>query len=378
MPAMFRSKFLIAFTLVSFGWILVIPGLNLLVDPLGVVTTAGYFTFDVRRPFAGDFNRLVKSHAISANKDSKGIYLSNSRGEYGIDPSSVVETSGYYNFSLSGAPLFEIGENLKFVTTATSATRVVLELPLEVFLWDRDTASSFDRDRLRFLETNIGVYSKDWRDLLLSASTFLKSLKTLAAQDQPSSISDRGYRIFETNGYSQRELFRRKLIATQNWLIGLSQKHDPFFLNKLNKSAFEILRNIVKLSYDRGIELTVVLSPQHVSYLKVVHVTGTWKIFQRYKTGIVETIESVASEYSKAPFDVIDFGTVNSATIVELPTPLYFDPSHYSPKLGELILRDVVAANNSKPLKIGRKLTSANIKRHLQAQTFALAPYLDP
>ena len=89
------------------------------------------------------------------------------------------------------------------------------------------------------------------------------------------------------------------------------------------------------------------------------------------KKDIVLTVEKVAKKYNKKPFRVVDFAVYHEITNEKIPTDsakmkFYFESSHYTPELGNIVLDRLMSESEYKDF--GVEITSKNIDAHIENQ----------
>ena len=113
---------------------------------------------------------------------------------------------------------------------------------------------------------------------------------------------------------------------------------------------------IVEFCRQHNIELIVFISPSHATQWEALRVTDRWESFEQWKRKMVDITP------------VWDFSGYNSITTEPIKEVMinYVDNSHYTPKIGELVLNRILSYDVGKvPPDFGVLMTPENIDNHL-------------
>ena len=114
------------------------------------------------------------------------------------------------------------------------------------------------------------------------------------------------------------------------------------------EEAVDCLQSIVQEAEDLGIETYVFFNPINADICNIIYSRG-------YGEKVAKVKKVIVSRISK----VYDFNFNNSYTDNR---KLYYDCSHYSPKMGEYVKADIMGGQDTERMHI---LTADNIDRHL-------------
>ena len=114
------------------------------------------------------------------------------------------------------------------------------------------------------------------------------------------------------------------------------------------EEAVDCLQSIVQEAEGLGIETYVFFNPINADICNIIYSCGHGEELAKVKKVIVSRIGKV-----------YDFNFNNSYTENRR---LYYDCSHYSPKMGEYVKADIMGGHNTERMHI---LTADNIDRHL-------------
>ncbi|HBB32405.1 MAG TPA: hypothetical protein DDZ80_08585 [Cyanobacteria bacterium UBA8803] len=115
-------------------------------------------------------------------------------------------------------------------------------------------------------------------------------------------------------------------------------------------------KSFVELCKQKGITLKVFISPAHATDLEAIRTTGQWQTFEQWKRDIVQIVP------------VWDFSGYNSVTTEPISNHMinYVDNSHYTPKIGDLVLNRVLSyQDETVPKDFGILLTPENVESHI-------------
>ena len=131
--------------------------------------------------------------------------------------------------------------------------------------------------------------------------------------------------------------------------------------------AQDALRKIVKKAHEKNIEVIFFVSPIHSRLQELMFYAGLEDEYDNFIKLSLKTIEGEKSK-DKMKFMLWDFSGFNKYTSFSIReiNPWFYDGSHYSPQLGDKILKKIFSDNQLKSDSFGILITSNNIDFHIQ------------
>lgn len=330
-----------------------VAGLNWLVDPYGVFRVSKVQGFNHEKPQKFDNDRLFKTTDIIHLKPAT-ILLGSSRMRQGLNPESPLlqEYLPVYNLGLNGSNIYELRKYLEHsITNNPNLKRVILGIDFFMFNGERELQTAFVENRLNKKH----FMPNDLLNTLFSLTALSDSKATLIAS-QKSSLN-RADINYGDNGFLP---YRNPDSAKQEWRFQSSIRqyldfHDQY---RLSPEYLQEYRKIVEICRQQGIELKVFISPAHAIQWETIAATGEWNTFEQWKREIVKINP------------VWDFSGYNSITTESLKKPMenYTDSSHYTPQIGDLMLKRLFNKDISMiPQDFGVLMTPDNLESHLKS-----------
>lgn len=197
------------------------------------------------------------------------------------------------------------------------------------------------------------------------------------------------------NYFFARSIRLRENVGTRKWLLFFSIAANVLFLGYFKYANFFI--DTVNTVFQSELHLTIIILPLAISFFTIqqisylvdsyrLEITGHNFIkyclfvtyFPKFIAGpIMRFKEFIPQLAGKTPFPVWDFGVYNYIIEEEVPSiddenakiRWYWDASHYSKEVGDLILDKIfgmTSDDDNIPDNFGVLLTSENIEQHLQ------------
>jgi hypothetical protein len=138
------------------------------------------------------------------------------------------------------------------------------------------------------------------------------------------------------------------------------------------RSTLAEYERILALAHAHGVELTLIIPPQHAWLIHGVEALSLWPLLERWKRALVAANESAAQHAGKPAFALWSFEDFSVITTEEVPasggaTFRYFlEPSHFNTHVAELMLARVLDAAPSGALDFGALLTPRSIEGALE------------
>ena len=141
-----------------------------------------------------------------------------------------------------------------------------------------------------------------------------------------------------------------------NRLIGHYVK-ERFAKYQLSAQFLDEVKKIVDLSQKNQIKLILFISPSHATHWEAMKRKDKWSTFEGWKRELVKITP------------VFDFSGYNSITSESIHNNMenYTENSHYTPKVGNLILNRILSYKEEEvPEDFGILINSENIESHLE------------
>ena len=129
----------------------------------------------------------------------------------------------------------------------------------------------------------------------------------------------------------------------------------------LDNEAFQEFQEILNLCKKNNINLYLYISPAHANLDgEGIIASGNLHRFETWK----KKITYIANDFN---ITLWDFSGYNSVTTEKIKTPMqyYWDSSHFTEKVGDLILAKVLKTTAITPYDFGVALTPKNIDSHI-------------
>jgi hypothetical protein len=367
---------------------------NIFMDPFGYYGIVELSGLNNAKAGMGEHVRLGKAGAIGTIKP-RALVLGNSRAEFGINPEHPGWTAKpVYNLGISGANIYEIFRYFQHAHHLQPVDQVLFLLDYNQFNAYWENAPDFSEDRLEISFDEIAnrhYLYEDFFSTTLSINAVSQSINTIArsALRKPTTYLKNGQRnwhndiLFRTvieKFDSYENLFS---IEESGLFARRSQsKSPPYVESFLNRrtglNVFETFRRMVQIAIRDKVDMRFAIGPSHARYFECHRLMGSWPMWEEWKRALVEIIEEEAMIAGVNPFPIWDFSGFNDLTTEPVPSPntkhirmrWYFESSHYTTDLGDLIQDRVFAYKDSArsfPDNFGALITMKNIDDHLLA-----------
>ena len=312
---------------------------NWLINPYGVFATPKIVGLNHLKPEQKNLARIYKAFDLR-HKQPEVILFGSSRVEEGLNIGhpALVGKNNYqvYNAGFQAGNPYEI---LKYLELAIAKNpqlkKVVLGIDFFMFNENLRNQETFSEARLKS--------SYPVKDAL----SFLVSLDALTSSKDTVLLSRRN---------SKPTGSKPSLKSFQFWIKEFLQNEQLYANYQFSENKLANFRQIVKLCQRNQIELTVFISPLHVTLLETIDVAGLWSEFEDWK----QAISNITP--------VWDFAYYNSVTIETVQPEMshYVDSSHYTQETGDLVLKQIFKTDlNEIPADFGKLVTPENINQHL-------------
>jgi hypothetical protein len=362
-----------------------VVGVNIIIDPYGIVGSPRIDGLNRYKVAAVDWPRVTKPYLITRT-DPATLVMGSSPADVGLDPSSAAwpaDRRPVFNMAIDGS---SPRAQLSFEQHGLAATHpklVVICLTLEDSLRFEDPAlddktprkEEFD-DRMK--ATRSGAPNPDYahgrfEDYLFAvASTraFMDSLRTVAAQSDPSITyqSPQGYlHAAKFNVWAKTEGFHSLVTDKDERYVGI-------YLRWARVSYFNIepLRAMIDAARDRGAQVVVAILPNYADQMEIRRQAGVTDRFDAWKTRVTELVAQANQADDKDKVTLWDFNGFNRYTTETLPPEgnhvdelqWFWEPVHFRPELGSILIERMMGKG---PDDIGVVLTPENLAADIAA-----------
>ncbi|NJK47054.1 hypothetical protein HC931_01510 [Candidatus Gracilibacteria bacterium] len=334
---------------------------NFVIDPYDVFNTPRLAGINQSKPKKFTHDMLFKAIEVTRIKPTV-IFLGSSRVQWGLDPTyfNLPDRETAYNLGLQRANMYEVKRYFDHaIANQPNLKKVVLGIDFWMFSETIKNTPAFNEDRLEQQQISF----QDALNVLFSLDAFESSQATLMdnLKNSKENLTVGSGKILIqgnvfSNGILKVDKSRKNPGSIENFTKGLTNSiaySSPF---KLSQERLQLLKSIIETCQQKGIALTIFISPSHATDMEGLHALGLWSDFEEWKR-----------EVSKiAP--VWDFSGYNSITTEPIAKNMkyYLDSSHYRKETGDLILNRLLSSQDKTiPNDFGVLITPENIEAHL-------------
>ncbi len=129
--------------------------------------------------------------------------------------------------------------------------------------------------------------------------------------------------------------------------------------------TFRHFEAMLDFSRRNGINVVLLISPVHETYLRKIENEGKSEVVEKWKQRLSEIVRANAVKYNANAYPLWDFAYRNSITTEVLPAEnnktarmrWFWDSNHYKEETGDIVLRRVLGRDVDKAYNdFGRKL----------------------
>ncbi|MDM5272539.1 hypothetical protein PGH07_10160 [Sulfurovum sp. zt1-1] len=363
------KKWVLVFFLFSFSILLLIGGINYIVDPYSTRNTDLVNTKKVQ---AYQNERLIKIIKVGQIKP-RSIILGTSRAEFGYDPGHDYFVKPSYNMAIGGGSMYEIEHNLVWAIEQGRLEQVLLVIDYAMLTaMKQKLVPEFDQ-----LFTFQYIYG-----YLFSYSTLKRSIEILLGIDIDSSM------YCEDGQMDDR--FNQKLLTERGGHLAVMNKDESIYYQHTSKNytyidtgknSFSDFEKFINLCYENNIKLDIVFGPSHIRQWEALDYYVGYDRWLQWKKDIVRSVNTISKRYHQPPYRVIDFSVYHPLTAEEVPSDptknmkYHWEGSHYKKALGLIVLDRLTGTSPYKDF--GVALTINNIDQHLREQAIKRLQYID-
>lgn len=390
----------------------IIPAANIVMDPLGYARAAGWrpaFPNEAEASFAAggawpvpDGTREAKILNVAYYRPQSLVFGSStvwSHIDAGYSPLRGPDGRAAFNFGLAGVSMRELLGAFEHAASLQSARRAVVGLEFYMFAGDKPTSPGyFDlpmaqrdgyRGDLRRYVTQ-RLFTADYAKASQAAlwEPAVKRVASLWGGANRVRLTAPNYGIGVGGGprYSDgpphggaatREAFEQRMLDGDRVLLaGLyPPAGTPFrFVDDSGWSSLEAVRRLVRVARERGIELSLYLSPHHARAYEAIRLMGWWPQYEAWQLALTGIVEDDARSAGRPPVAVWDFGGYSAITMDPLEAfpdgtfgyRRYADAIHFSTEVGYLCLDRVLGVTPSAdlPEDFGVPITRQSLTEH--------------
>ena len=333
------QNFHLFFTISTLMPLCLVAAINLVIDPYLYFYSPTFKAINQYKPEREKHLMLSKAAEIN-HIEAKIIFLGSSRVMSGLNTEypGLADPDFTYNLGLPGVNMYQIMHYFNHTLANQSQIKQVI-IGLDFFMFNEylENLDNFDESRL-----GKKIVVKDIINSLLSIDTLRASITTFNAN---------------LNNQNKSNYQEAKTSKFKRWLTNFLSYEGFYGKYDLSQSRLENFQAIIDKCKQHNIEIIVFISPTHATQYEAINVAGLWQTFEQWKREVVKITP------------VWDFSGYNSITTELISDRMknYIDNSHYSPKVGNLVLSRILSFQTEKtPSDFGILVTQDNIELHLK------------
>ena len=305
--------------------------------------------------------RLSKPWQVMQRKPKVAIIGSSRSGS--IEASSLSDVARRsFNLSMPGLTPQEMFYTIDHALSVGSLDRLVIVLDFETVISDDyEVGIGFVAARLARTDTAAfyGQAAKDALSTLFTTSAIKHSVMALKSKgDSPT--------VYYPDGSwkNSSRMWRGEsgYVSVGKNMVRISRSKPTAYYENM-----KILSSILALCYRKGIDVILMISPEHVFLTDLRQVISTSAHWEKFHEDVVALTERLASEHNRGAFALYGFNHLRG--IVDEPLPSgdvspqawFRDGIHFGDKLGSLIMQQIRRAGHEPAFRI----TSDNVDQYL-------------
>ena len=329
---------------------LITGGLTYIVDPYGVNWRFVRRGFNLNKGMFPKSVRLAKAHYVNCFKPET-LLVGTSRVEYGLSPEDdfLRAYQPVYNYGLSSSNLYEQRRYIEYAVRHNKIKTIIMGLDLGSF-GKMSNSPDFDEKRLESPSLIRKI-----RECYLSLSAtygIFRTIKKNTRNPDEVEICQNGWRSPEKQDRAVKE--GRTTLKIECEKSEMDFLRIVYYRFSLMPERFNDFKMIADLCKKNNIAFYPFISPAHPRQWEVIHKTGSWDEWDKWKRTLVGITP------------VWDFSGYHDFNKQE---KFYLDSSHYRKEMGHLVFERLIGPkkDSQNPDDFGVLLTLENIESHLQS-----------
>ncbi len=370
------TRFLLTWLVGTVGLVVAVIGLNVVVDPFFVFGTPLIPGLNQYKPATQGRETLAKA-ALLPRTHPRTVLIGASKVQVGIDPTSSVWPAADQPVLNLGIPGKLSATTLRILEDAVAAAPVRRVLLFIEFIDMLEPSGPADTG-YPFLKSG-WAETRDLVDAALTRDALEASLQTIAEQwtDLPSGLRPNGQMydgIFRgpTDAEGPGAVFGQKMVLNSDRVVALRARLGRS--SAPGVAQLDVVRRIVALCRERGVELDLALPPVHADFLRLLDLAGLWPRYLEMRRALADEV-ALAGEGQVRLWNFMGFDDERSTEVVP---PLgaraaalrwFWEPNHFRPEFGQLLLEAIYDGRQG----VGERLTPQNVAAGDETQNAALA-----
>ena len=396
-----ERRYLIWLASCALGAMLALGCYNAVVDPYSFFNLVSIRGFNAYKTYGLKLRLLKPVHIYQRQPEI--LIMGSSRGGHLRCDYLTADVEHCYNASLRGITPYEEYRLVEHAIAMGKVKRIVWKLSYATFAELDELKEGLDEDNLAHEDegATFALRKKIWQRYLYSLFSWealSDSRDTVYYQDKPFGWFATDIWSFEPDG-SWRTYPAARVVKDPHWYYAQHRKHWGLSagsmvsqLTRLGEVASshpaQFDRNEVYFAkalamiYRHHIQLDILFSPEHASYLQLEYETGLWPYAEAWKKRIITLNEQAARDAQQPAARVWDFGGFNEYSteptweaLQEGQAMQWFeDIVHFNEALGKKMFEAI--NHDPEPNRWYAVVDSRNIDEHLKAVRVARDNYL--
>lgn len=339
---------------ITLGALLAAAAFNFIVNPLGMYPAPVIAGFNDRHPAAMGYTRLYKTEDVKRRRPDV-IITGTSRADSGLNPDPALFGGAIvYNFAMPAASIREQRAALEFAQGVHPLKQAIITLDFFAFNGRKLENKQFDPARYDAAALEQPHAFFETYDTLLALDTLVASFRHLRYIRHPDKYSyalPNGYKVSndmqdDIDRYGAAKQFlhpgNENEMSVADFDFGYSAKPGDDTLRHF--------RAMLDFTRMQGIDVILLVSPVHESYLRQLEEEGKAALAEEWKRRIAAITRENAEKFHAPAYPLWDFAYLNSITMEPVPAgtdlktqPQWFwDSNHYRAETGNLVLRRIL------------------------------------
>ena len=350
------KSYLITLALLLAGGVLLVGAFVAIVDPYGLYGVVQRANFNAVKPGLSRYQSQIKlAHAL--RRQPQFVILGNSRAEIGFDPraSALSALGAGYNLAIPGTGLATAASQFAQLRQAGVRPRTVI-VGMEFIDFLNPAVPPVASPAV--VAASPPQSRAGWRfDSLFSLASVKDAVHTLRIQHdgEAATLSADGFNpLLEYGAHARQDGYHKMFTQrAQESAANLRRKST----RGLATEDFQLLRTFLLAMAATQADVKLVIYPYHAQMLAMFEAAGLWPLFEEWKARLVQEIDAVRQRYPEAQITVTDFSGYGVFNCERIPaarerdaaTRWYWEAGHFKKALGDLVLRRLMAPQESVP-----------------------------